>query len=263
MQPLSSSRRPPDSGSRFGRFGRLLPTVALLALAIPVLSIAQTPEESPEEPAAETPAAPPPAPELALFLEADAAVVTGLAPGGEALLFTIAREPLGYLSRVSRRDEVVTADETGTAVFVPTTAEGEPVPVETKSVWVAVDLETGTIATAVAAGFEAPRRGLPAGALRRGPSQRIDRLVDRMETAQVAVVRPGTPEARGIWGLTLMDGSLYDEDGADDGGLEMAFDRLIPLAGSAAPPPEEAMTGDVLVVVDTDSLAFFATRLDL
>lgn len=258
-QPRSSSRRPTGSTHRPGR---LLPAAVLLALAIPILSLAQTAEDSPEAPDGEAPATPPAA-ELALALEADAAVVTGLAPGGEALLFTIAREPVGYLSRVSRRDEVVIADETGTAIFVPTGAAGEPVPVEPKSVWVAVDLETGMIATAVGEGFEAPRRGLPDGALRRGPSQRLDRLVDRMETAQVVVVRPGLPEARGIWGLTLMDGSLYDEDGTDDGGLEMAFDRLIPLAGSAAPPPEEAATGDVLVVVDTDSLAYFATRLAL
>lgn len=258
--PRFSSPRPPAAA---GRFGRLFPAIALLALAIPVLSIAQTVEESPEEPTDELPDAAPPAPELTLSLEADAAVVTGLAPGGEALLFTVAREPLGYLSRVSRRDEVVAADETGMAIFVPTAADGEPVPVASKSVWVAVDLETGTIATAVGEGFEAPRRGLPAGALRRGPSQRLDRLVDRMETAQVVVVRPGLPEARGIWGLTLMDGSLYDEDSTDDGGLEMAFEHLIPLAGSTAPPPEEAATGDVLVVVDTDSLAFFATRVDL
>lgn len=258
-QPSSSSRRPTGPTRRPGR---LLPAAALLALAIPMLSLAQTAEDTPEEPTGETTATPP-APELALTLETDAAVVTGLAPGGEALLFTIAREPLGYLSRVSRRDEVVTADETGVAIFVPVGSQGEAVPVEPKSVWVAVDLATGTIATAVGEGFEAPRRGLPDGALRRGPSQRLDRLVDRMETAQVVVVRPGLPEARGIWGLTLMDGSLYDQDGTDDGGLEMAFDRLIPLAGSAAPPPEEAITGDVLVVVDTDSLAYFATRLEL
>jgi len=197
---------------------------------------------------------------LELTFEPGALVVSGLTPGGEALLFSIAREPRGYFTRVARRNEVLLADATGAARFELLSEAGEPAELPLKAVWVAVDWTTGGIAASATPGFPAEERGLPAGGLRRGSGNRVNRLVDRLESAELVLVRPGVPESRGIWGLSIMDGSVFDQDGSDDGALEAALDALIPLAESP-PPPEEVVAGDVVILVDPQTLAFFAVRL--
>jgi hypothetical protein len=200
------------------------------------------------------------APPLELTFEPGALVVSGLTPGGEALLFSVAREPRGYFTRVARRDEVLVADATGAARFELLAEDGAPADLPLKAVWVVVDWTSGGIGASATPGFPAEERGLPPGTLRRGPGNLLNRLADRLESAEIVLIRPGGLESRGIWGLSVMDGSVFDQDESDDGAFEAALDDLIPLA-DGPPPPEEVVAGDVVVLVDPRTLTFFAVRL--
>lgn len=204
-------------------------------------------------------------PELALSLEEAAVIASGLTPGGEALVFSIAREPQQYFTRVARRDEVLPVDGLGELRYQPF-EDGSPLPFA--AVWVVVDLATARAAHGATPGFSSPARPLPADGVRRGSGGRWNRLAARLNEAQVLLVRPaeappGPPEGDsepGAWGAYWMDGSGRDLDGADDGALETALDALVPVIAGGPPPPEELAPGDLLVLVDPSSLAYFLVR---
>jgi hypothetical protein len=232
----------------------------LLLLASPGRSAAEGLAPFPLGKAASGPA------ELALSFEAAAVIASGLTPEGDALLFSIAREPERYFVRVARRDEVLAVDGEGRARYEPF-ADGAPLPLA--AVWVVVDLATGRAAHGTTPGFSAPAGPLPADGVRRGSGGRWNRLAARLNEAQVLLVRPaeappGPPEGDaepGAWGAYWMDGSGRDLDGADDGALETALDALVPVIAGGPPPPEELSPGDLLVLVDPTSLAYYIVRL--
>lgn len=203
--------------------------------------------------------------ELALSFEEAAVLASGLTPGDDALLFSIAREPQEYFTRIARRVEVLPVDAAGKIRYVPF-EDGSALPLQ--AVWVVVDLATGTLAHATTPGFEAAARPLPADGVRRGSGGRWNRLAAHLNEAQGILIRPasrtrpgGEPGGpAGVWGFYWMDGSGLDLDGRDDGAFEGALDSLVPLPGGP-PPPEELLAGDVLVLVDPSSLSYFIDRL--
>jgi hypothetical protein len=82
-------------------------------------------------------------------------------------------------------------------------------------------------------------------------------VVDARGLAEILVVRPGT----GAWTLRLGDGGPADEDGAADGRLEAALDRMAPLAGSP-PPPSTFQKDDVVLVLDPNLLEMTLVKVE-
>ena len=204
--------------------------------------------------------------ELAIAFEEAAVVAAGLTPGGEALLFSVAREPQDYFTRVVRRDEPLLVDAEGQVQYEP--FEGAS-PLPRFAIWVVVDLETGRLVHASTPGFEAPARALPADGVRRGSGGRWNRLAARLTEAQILLVRPAAYDRPGgtllgppgAWGGYWMDGSGRDVDGSDDGGLEAVLEDFVPVTASGTPPPEELAPDDLLVLVDPSNLAYFVVRI--
>ena len=85
-------------------------------------------------------------PELAVAFEEAAVLAAELTPGGDAVFWSVGREPLGYLQRVVRHQGVAVVDAQGEARFEPETGA-----VLLKSVWAVADLETGAVAIAASA----------------------------------------------------------------------------------------------------------------
>lgn len=186
-----------------------------------------------------------------IVFEAGGVSVAGLTPGGEAVLFAVARRALGYHQRVERVEEVLVADGEGVARFeIP---EGVPV----TAVWAVVDLTTGELAAGPSPGFSRSVRPFPTAGLR-GRGGVPGRLSAALEGAQILYVRPG----EGAWGTALLDGGVYDQDGADDGAFEVSLVDLVAVgtSGSAAPPAEVA-AGDLVVVIDSTDLSLFTLRV--
>jgi len=130
---------------------RTLRTLAFLGLLLLPLAAGASPV--PLGRAASAPA------ELVVTFKEVAVLASELSPGGDAVFFSVAREPQGAFNRIVRRSGVEVVDGLGEALFEP--AEGFVPP---KSVWVVADVATGGFAVAAPEGFllrQVPFPGIP------------------------------------------------------------------------------------------------------
>jgi hypothetical protein len=200
-------------------------TVLVLSLFIPAAALSQ--EIQPE-----------------IRLQGETVAVSGISPGGRAVLFSLAREIApDDVATVVRRQEILVDEDGDGAVAWTLGREIAP-----RSVWIAVDLATGLHASASPEGTPLRRVGWRGRGLGRGG--RADRVEDLRAMAEILLVRPG----EGAWSLTVGDGSEADDDGATDGGLAAALDRLQPVGPGEAAPPSRFHPKDVVVLVDPRSL---------
>lgn len=200
----------------------------LSLLLLPALAAAQAPK----------PSAP------AITFEKNAVVVTGLTVKGQAVLFGEARELAeDDVATLVRRSQVLTDDDGDGIVRLDL---GKEVPL--RSVWVAVDFATGQATAAAPEGYPLRLVSWQGQGIERGAS-RSDRVEDARTFAEVLLVRPGV----GAWQLTVGDGSSSDDDGAADGRIAAALDRMTPVAGSTA-PPIRFDPKDVVVLIDPNRM---------
>lgn len=186
----------------------------------------------------------------AISFEEKAVVARGLPPGGQAVLFGIAREPQGFFTRVVRRQDLLPADASGQARL----DLGRTVP--PNSIWFAVDLGSGSFRSASPQGSGAKEIAIPGDAVRVGSSGRAGRLFSTIGFVEILYVRP----SRGAWSLTVGHGGESDDPDSPDHSIAAALDRMRPL-GSSPPPPNDFAPGDVVLVVDPRQLVFFAAQV--
>ncbi len=235
------------------RFRRLA-AVALAALALGGASTAAAARSLPEDPrplftlrAASAP------PELAVTFEEAAVVVSDATPGGDVVVFGMARVPWGAYTQVVRRADVLAADALGEALYeMP---DGKAVPF--KSLWAAVDLQTGHYAVAAPGDFPLQEIEFPGQGFEVGAPGLVNRLRHRFTWVDELLVRPGV----GAWVLHGADGAPEDEDGEANGALVTGLESLEPLEPAGPDPPAGFAAGDVLVIVNPRDLRVYATRL--
>ena len=191
-------------------------------------------------------------PELEITFEEAALLAAGLTSGGDAVFWSVAREPLGYHQRVVASQGLTVVDALGEARFEP--EEGAVLP---KSVWAVADVATGGFAVGAPEGFRLREVPFPGQGFEVGAPGLVNRLRHELESLFALVVRPGV----GAWEIQAWDTSARDRDGEDDGRVLMALEDLEPLEAAGPGPPERFARGDVIVVIDPVSLRFYATRL--
>lgn len=170
--------------------------------------------------------------------------VDGISPKGNVVWFSVGREVADDdVATIVRRSEVQ-ADEDGDGKVQLDLDHDVPL----RSIWVAVDLASGEMAVATPEGYPLRRVAWRGRGLGRGNS-RADRVEDDRTYADVFLVRPG----QGAWRLTVGDGSDADDDGAPDGRLAAALDRMKPIAAAPAPPARFAAR-DVIVLIDPNRM---------
>ncbi len=179
--------------------------------------------------------------------EPQAVVAEGISPGNKVVFFSVAREVAGYATTTVHRQDVL-SDAEGTGI-VRFELDRE---VPFKSVWFAVDLDTGRFAVAAPEGF--PLREVPF------PARSIPSALNRLELehplVEIVLVRPTV----GAWAARVGDGGALDDDGQADGTLRAALSALTPL-GESPPPPERLRPNDVLLVIDPQTLTYLTARL--
>lgn len=232
------------------RIGFLL-AVAALALALSLVWPRPAAARAVEDPVLSLRQASEP-PELKLDFEEAAVVAAGLTPGGDAVFWSVGREPLGYHQRVVESHGLAVVDALGEARFEP--REGTVLP---KSVWAVADLATGAFAVGAPPGFRLRRVPFPGSGFEVGDPGLVNRLRHDLESLVALVVRPRV----GAWRVKTWDASTKDRDGEDDGRVAMSLEDLEPLEAAGPDPPERFTRDDVIVVVDPVSLRFYATRL--
>jgi len=224
---------------------RTLRTLAFLGLLL-LVPVAAGASPAPLGRAASAPA------ELVVTFKEVAVLASELSPGGDAVFFSVAREPQGAFNRIVRRSGVEVVDALGEALFEP--AEGFVPP---KSVWVVADVATGGFAVAAPEGFLLRQVPFPGNGFEAGATGLVDRLRHTVPYLDLLLIRPGI----GAWRLQSHDGAPSDRSLEGDGEVLTGIEDLEPLDELTPRPPDGYAEGDVLVIVDPRTLRYAATRL--
>lgn len=190
------------------------------------------------------------APPPSIAFEESAVVVSGATPGGSLVVFGVSRGFNGFTGYVLRHDHVVTTDRAGTARVELA------LPVALRSVWSAVDVGTGGVGVATPEGFELRHAELPRERI--GSDGRS--LVERRRSVDALWVRPGA-SGPGAWGARFGDGGTTDADGIEDRSIRALVSSFLPVDAGGSPPPGRLAAGDVLVVIDSETLEIATARL--
>jgi len=152
--------------------------------------------------------------------------VSGMTPGGEVLLFGVARHGLVYANRYFvYREALLDGDGDGEVSFEP--PEGLP----WKSSWVAVDSATGEVVVGAPEPYRITVSTLPPGALAGSAPDLLEELAVDEEWLEVLVVRPGV----GGWGGRAFEGGVGDQDGAANGRAVVHLPDLPGVTPNGAP----------------------------
>jgi hypothetical protein len=172
---------------------------------------------------------------MALNVEGQTLVATGLTPGGQVVWFTVARQAADYAEQIVPFSAMTVADKTGEAQLTLPHQPGS------QSIWAAVDLATGGLSTGVPAASTLQQ--LPAGTLKvKSHSGEADQLQDPASYAEVLWVRPGV----GAWTLAVADDGPRNQGGR--GQVLFAIDQMQPLGNSPA-APSHVGAGDLVLAV--------------
>lgn len=178
-------------------------------------------------------------PEPRLSFEETAVVASGLTPGKAVAWLGVERIiDADLAAELVQRSGSRTAGADGVSRF----ELGRPA--AQRSVWVAVDVESGDFAVSAPEGYQVVRRFKPAR-LEVVDGGGADAIVDGRSYLFGLVVRP----KEGAWTFQGGDGGPQDDDGETDGRVRFALDQLEALPGSPEPPAKARGT-DLWFVVD-------------
>ena len=188
--------------------------------------------------------------EPTITFDASAVVASGITPNGQVAWFSIAWDRWQGMNRVTRRDRIDTDAGTGEVTF---DLDG-PVPVN--SIWVAVDLSTGTYSAARPGDPQLKIDALPGAWLEKGAGGAVDALQADRDFLEILVARPGV----GAWGESVGHGGASDLGGGADGVTRAGLGAMRPI-GRTASAPSKATPGDVVVLIDPNAMQCFAATL--
>ena len=187
--------------------------------------------------------APPP---LAVSVADTGVRVDNVTRGGEVVLFSAAKRG----GRIATKEETVPrllSDDDGDGIVTL----GGAVPI--CSVWIAVDWQTGAIATGAPGDFPIYVRPIAPELYRKDAEDQIAALEQRVTRMLLLLVRPG----KGAWVLRGREGADGDHDAEANGRLQLAFEDATPIAEGKEHAPKHLKAGDVVAAVDLGHLDIF------
>jgi hypothetical protein len=129
-------------------------------------------------------------------------------------------------------------DRDGTITF--------PITVPFRSVWVAVDLKTGAVATGAPDGFPLRVHEHGEALLRKDAEGGIALIAKAIPRMALLTVRPGV----GAWLQRGLEGGRGDDDSKPDGTLSLAFENAKQVGMVKERAPKHLKAGDIVIVVD-------------
>lgn len=180
---------------------------------------------------------------LTVAAEENALVASGATVGGQVAWLAVLRTDQRYHAELEIQRELLTDDDNDGTVRLPL-----PAGVPWKSVWVAVDVTSGSTALGFPDEFEVSSQPLPLGSLLRDGAGDLDLLHFVSNYAEWLIVRPGA----GAWSAAVRDDGNADTDGGLPGESLVPLADFTAVAGSATPPAALA-SGDRIVVIEPET----------
>lgn len=177
--------------------------------------------------------------ETRITVGAGEVTATGVTPRGDVIFFGRSVTDIGGVPRLERH--AFTGTDTDGDGVVTHVLEEMP----QFSVWVAVDAQSGSVATAKSSEF-------PSKTIILSPQEwrENDDAVDLHRAyLDFLLVRPG----KGAWALNVWQGGSRDGDGRIDDNLRLRTADMQPLHGKESPPPRAAKK-DILAIIDPFTL---------
>jgi hypothetical protein len=192
--------------------------------------------------------APPP---LQAIVTASSVQVRNVSSGGEIVLFTAQLEATGGLLRQrTGATRVSDTDRDGIVTFK------SPRTIPQRSIWVAIDLETGRSVIAGPSGYPINVLPVPTTLLKKDAEGVIGVIDDERRSAEMLVVRPKD----GAWRVIAFEGSDNDGDQEENGKLSLASSNAVAV-GNSGKPPNRLKKGDVIAVIDPGRMEVFVTEI--
>lgn len=187
---------------------------------------------------------------MTLTVDAGGVTVRDVTAGARVILFGVGREPLGDRSAIRRWTEVVAdEDRDGSIRFSAS--------VTSKSIWVAVDLDSGERVSATGPGY--PRREVTAGfGVKRNNAGQLSKLENARGVAELLIVRP----KRGAWRLSAMKNSLEDDARDNPGSMRLDVSSFHAVDGVASEDLRHLKRGDVLAMIDPRRMQFYVVQVN-
>lgn len=178
----------------------------------------------------------------ALTATLDATHVTvGLRPGSQIVLLGVTLQVERNMLTRRQFSELLTDDDgDGTVTFAPLGG------VAFRSIWVAVDLNSGANVVAAPEEFELTNETIASADLQFDANNLIAGLEQHRRSVELLVVRPGD----GAWVLRATDGGALDQDQLRNGQLTIAFADAQPLDSSFTSAPSTLRGADVVIAFD-------------
>lgn len=179
-------------------------------------------------------------------------------PGGTVALFGAHRRLEDYTTVAGGLQEILIDEDGDGSVTVGLETAGLEIGVPLASVWVAVDLATGSWSAAWPEGFKPSNLAEPT--LNIGASDGTEASTTTLEMAgrllEVFLVRPG--DKAQAWHQTLANGGPMDED-PDPASMALRLDALNPVtddSAEAAPSPSSLAPNDLVILLDPTRLGW-------
>jgi hypothetical protein len=190
-----------------------------------------------------------PAAAMTLTVDPEGVTVAGVPAGSRVLLFGVGREPRRYQSAIRRWTEVLADDDRDGVVRFSSA-------VTNKSIWVAVDLDTGESVAGTGPGY--PRREITTGfGLKRNDTGQLSKLENARGIAELLIVRPG----RGAWRLSAVKSSAVDDARDNPSLMRLDAASFRAVSGVLSDDLRYLRRGDVLAMIDPRVMEFYVVQV--
>ncbi len=177
--------------------------------------------------------------------------ISNTTKGGQVVLFSCSRgmregrihvQPAARMLQDDDRDGVVRVVPEGSVLI--------------RSVFVAVDYASGSIATGAHPAYPLLVSPIGAATLRRDSDGDIAQLAHELPRLVLLLVRP----AQGAWLLRGRDGDDSDHDASGNGQVLLSFEDAVPITGGNK-APKKLITGDAIAAIDPGHLDVFVGQV--
>lgn len=187
---------------------------------------------------------------LQLTINDGSIAVSNATPGGQVVLFAAGLDGSNGVLTQRRLGHSVAADAIGSLAYKPKRA------MPYRTIFAAVDVETGRLALASGTDYELQVRPFPTENLKRESDGISGMAGTEIPRAELLVVRP----KGGAWRLIASEGASGDDDKQHDGKLALDFSTATSLVGEVA-APARLKNKDVVVLIDSARLEVFTTEI--